>query len=58
MMPEIVSGLKRNGWPDNPGNGGWIAPEYAIVAPIVATTIKLNARNEKTLQKQGLRMWR
>ena len=28
-MPEIVSGLKRNGCPGNRGNGGWIAPEYA-----------------------------
>ncbi|WP_156102016.1 hypothetical protein [Vibrio diazotrophicus] len=30
-MPKIVSGLKRNGCPGNPGNGGWIAPEYALL---------------------------
>ena len=29
FIPEMVSGLKRNGCPDNPGIGGWIAPEYA-----------------------------
>ncbi|MDF2156061.1 hypothetical protein, partial [Vibrio sp. CAU 1672] len=32
FIPEMVSGLKRNGCPDNPGIGGWIAPEYAFMA--------------------------
>ena len=52
FIPEMVSGLKRNGCPDNPGIGGWIAPEYAPLefsrAPL-CLLISKNAPNAKNL---------